>query len=646
MKKKVLLAIAFAVASCIASPETAGDHSVDAGASTDTNALTAEDQGLELMLPFSPNTSRTLTRAYGRQTHSRHGDAYWDDSFALDFASEGCDGWGAPVLAAENGKAMTLPVGVTPGSESATSYERSYGATSVIVDHGNGCYSQYAHLSSREVSAGQSVARGQIIGREGNSGNVSGTACPAHPGTHLHFKVWCGTSAIVPEPLSGYHGLQGFVGKRFAHRALHHPQGTLIQARGAPEIYLVNGPGTIRRIADETVWRSYRFFQDRAHEWATVVPVSREEVECHDQALELKTPAKIIATTCSDRTFIAFDDGRTRWRKRILFDTSQAGHRILMRSWGFAPNEIVRSSTWACAIPASTDPLPLRDGTIIEQATDNDFYVITDNGTAYRLRRALMQVLYGDGWPMVIQVPDGSVPSLVSRMDPTNREFTLADMTTCPNRRHTLETSLADGSGGAVANESPIIPVTVIPAPGLASGEELESTPQPVTPTPPPVIPSAPPVTPTTPPTPVIPAPEPAASASGGESTSPAPRTIACLKYGTTMEIKIIGPVTDTLVGPPPTDPLAIELESDRYGWSNSNIRLVWQGDRDTQNIPITYRALYPTDLGRFNFTLMGKDGTLSWFDLPDADQNGTAFTVTGDCQMVCTQDSCAISVK
>jgi len=604
MKKKLLFAIAFVIASCIASPAT---DDAPADTATDEKALTAEDQGLELMLPFEPTSLRTLTRAYGIDTHTRHGEAHWDDAYALDFAGDDCAAWGAPVLAAETGVAMTLPAGVAPGSDAATAYERSYGARSVILDHGNGCYSQYAHLSARDVVAGQKVARGQTIGREGNEGNVSGTSCPSHPGTHLHFKVWCGKDAIVPEPLSGYHGLQGFVGKRFAHHALHHPPGTLVQAIGTPKIYLIDGPRSMRHIADEKVWRSYRFFQERTREWATVVPVSSEELECHDQGPPLTAPAKLVATTCSDRMFIAFDDGRTRWRKRILFTPSQAGHRILMRSWGFAPDEIVRGSPWGCAIPVSADPLPLRDGTVIEQASDDDFYVIADGGIAYRLRRALMRVLYGDGWPMVIQVPDGSVPSLTRGVDPSRREFTLADMTTCPNRRRTLETSLADGSGGAAINEGPVTPTT-----------------------PPPVI---------SPPPPVIPGTDPG-------STPRPPHTIACTRSGTTLAIDITGPVTDALVGTTIVDPVAIELGSDRYGWSNDARRIPWIGDRDPQGVPTTHHHSAPADLGRFNFTLVGKDGSMGWFDLPDADWNGTAFTVTGDCVMICAPDSCAIIVK
>ncbi|MGW2201279.1 M23 family metallopeptidase [Streptomyces sp. NPDC001774] len=59
----------------------------------------------------------------------------------------------------------------------------SYG-NEVVIQHADGTFSQYAHLSSLNVSAGQTVTGGQEIGLSGSTGNSTGP--------HLHFEIRTG----------------------------------------------------------------------------------------------------------------------------------------------------------------------------------------------------------------------------------------------------------------------------------------------------------------------------------------------------------------------------------------------------------------------------------------------------------------------
>jgi murein DD-endopeptidase MepM/ murein hydrolase activator NlpD len=70
-----------------------------------------------------------------------------------------------------------------------TDFKGIYG-NCVIIDHGLGLQSLYAHLSSIDVSVGQEVERGEVIGRSGSTGLAGGD--------HLHFGMIISGTPVNP----------------------------------------------------------------------------------------------------------------------------------------------------------------------------------------------------------------------------------------------------------------------------------------------------------------------------------------------------------------------------------------------------------------------------------------------------------------
>ncbi len=95
---------------------------------------------------------------------------------ALDIANPA-----APGIAAADSGVVTL-----------VEYLRYGYGQHLIVNHGDGFSTLYAHLSEIYVKPGDQVARGQIIGKMGSSGRSTGT--------HLHFEVRKNGITLDPRP--------------------------------------------------------------------------------------------------------------------------------------------------------------------------------------------------------------------------------------------------------------------------------------------------------------------------------------------------------------------------------------------------------------------------------------------------------------
>ena len=113
-----------------------------------------------------------LSSQFGYRIHPITGVAH--SHTGIDIPASG----GTPILAAKSGQVVT------------SAYHYSYG-NYVVIDHGNGNSTLYAHMSSRAVSEGQMVTQGQVIGYVGTTGSSTGN--------HLHFEVRDNYTRVDPE---------------------------------------------------------------------------------------------------------------------------------------------------------------------------------------------------------------------------------------------------------------------------------------------------------------------------------------------------------------------------------------------------------------------------------------------------------------
>ncbi len=94
---------------------------------------------------------------------------------AIDIANRG----GGPILAADAGTVIVAGWVDNAG----------YG-NRVMVDHGNGTVTLYAHMSVVRVQVGQTVNKGDVLGDMGSTGRSTGT--------HLHFEIRQGGNQLNP----------------------------------------------------------------------------------------------------------------------------------------------------------------------------------------------------------------------------------------------------------------------------------------------------------------------------------------------------------------------------------------------------------------------------------------------------------------
>lgn len=128
----------------------------------DLSAWLAESSPIENLPQQVPVTAVRITSGFGRRHDPLgHGDAFHS---GIDFAGP----VGTPIHASGDGVVIQAR------------YSKDYGNV-VMIDHGQGVVTLYAHNSRLEVRTGDVVLAGQEIARMGSTGRSTGP--------HLHFEV-------------------------------------------------------------------------------------------------------------------------------------------------------------------------------------------------------------------------------------------------------------------------------------------------------------------------------------------------------------------------------------------------------------------------------------------------------------------------
>lgn len=120
---------------------------------------------------------KTITSRFGWRT--LYGKANWHTGIDIS----GANILGKNIVASNAGTVIKAVTTYTP--------KKGYGKY-VMIDHGGGYTTMYAHCTSLSVKVGQKVTRGQVIAQVGSTGNSTGP--------HLHFGIYINGKEVDPLP--------------------------------------------------------------------------------------------------------------------------------------------------------------------------------------------------------------------------------------------------------------------------------------------------------------------------------------------------------------------------------------------------------------------------------------------------------------
>ena len=145
----------------------------------------------------------STVRRPARATRSRPASARWVRPVAAPINSPYGSRWGGWHPGVDFAAHYGAPIHVVaPGTVIGAGYlsgEGGYGQI-VLVRHSGGVITAYAHMSKVLVLAGEHVEAGEVLGRVGATGHVTGP--------HLHFEVRIGGRKVNPVPWLRRHGVR------------------------------------------------------------------------------------------------------------------------------------------------------------------------------------------------------------------------------------------------------------------------------------------------------------------------------------------------------------------------------------------------------------------------------------------------------
>lgn len=153
-------------------------------------AVLAAGLGVSAVLGGGVAAAATPATAVTGTTTAAQSAAAWVDPVKQYTLSASFNQAGGMWKAKHSGQDFAVPIGTEVVAASAGTVVKAGGngagdgpayGNAIVIKHGNGTYSQYAHLSRIDVRVGQAVAAGQHIARSGNTGNSTGP--------HLHFEI-------------------------------------------------------------------------------------------------------------------------------------------------------------------------------------------------------------------------------------------------------------------------------------------------------------------------------------------------------------------------------------------------------------------------------------------------------------------------